>query len=112
MQESQLSYESSQDQLDEYTITAPISGTVIEKDIKAGDTLESNNSSSTTLCVIADMSVMTLTIDVDELDIAQLKEGQGGFHYRRRFKRAELHGLCRQYRDPWNFGGRSNLLPG
>lgn len=76
LRESQLSYESSQDQLDEYTITAPIAGTVIEKDVKAGDTLESNSSSSTTLCIIADMSVMTLTIDVDELDIAQLKEGQ------------------------------------
>ena len=76
LKESELSYESSQDQLDEYTITAPISGTIIEKDVKAGDTLESNSSSSTTLCVIADMSVMTLTIDVDELDIAQMKEEQ------------------------------------
>lgn len=76
LRESQLSYESSQDQLDEYTITAPIAGTVIEKDVKAGDTLESNSNSSTTLCVIADMSQMTLTIDVDELDIAQMKEGQ------------------------------------
>lgn len=76
LRSSQLSYESSQDQLDEYSITAPISGTVIEKDIKAGDTLESSSSSSTTLCVIADMSVMTFTIDVDELDIAQLEKGQ------------------------------------
>jgi HlyD family secretion protein len=76
LRESELSYESSQDQLDEYSITAPISGTVIEKDVKAGDTLEQSSSNSTTLCVIADMSVMTFTIDVDELDIAQLKEGQ------------------------------------
>lgn len=76
LRESQLSYESSQDQLDEYNVTAPISGTVIEKDIKAGDTLESSNSGSTTLCVIADMSVMTFTINVDELDIAQLEKGQ------------------------------------
>jgi HlyD family secretion protein len=76
LRESQLSYESSQDQLDEYTITAPISGTVIEKDVKAGDTVESSSSSSATMCVIADMSVMTFTIDVDELDIAQMKEGQ------------------------------------
>ena len=34
LRESQLSYESSQEQLDEYSITAPISGTVIEKSIK------------------------------------------------------------------------------
>ena len=76
LREAELSYESSQDQLDEYSVTAPISGTVIEKDVKAGDTLDSSNSSSITLCVIADMSVMTFTINVDELDIAQLKEGQ------------------------------------
>ncbi|HWQ78849.1 MAG TPA: efflux RND transporter periplasmic adaptor subunit [Anaerovoracaceae bacterium] len=76
LKESQLSYESTQEQLDEYSITAPISGTVIEKDVKAGDTLESSNSGSTTLCVIADMSSMKFTIDVDELDIASMKEGQ------------------------------------
>lgn len=76
LRESMLSYESTQEQLDEYSITAPISGTVIQKDVKTGDTLESSNSSSTTLCVIADMSVMKFTIDVDELDIASLKEGQ------------------------------------
>jgi len=76
LRESMLSYESTQEQLNEYSITAPISGTVIEKDIKAGDTLESSSNSSTTLCVIADMSVMKFTIDVDELDIASLKEGQ------------------------------------
>lgn len=76
LRESMLSYESTQEQLDEYSITAPISGTVIEKGVKAGDTLGSSNNSSTTLCVIADMSVMKFTIDVDELDIASLKKGQ------------------------------------
>lgn len=76
LQDSMLSYESAQEQLDQYNITAPISGTVIEKDIKAGDTLESTNAGSTTLCVIADMSVMKFTINVDELDIASMKEGQ------------------------------------
>ncbi len=76
LRESMLSYESTQEQLDEYSITAPISGTVIEKDVKAGDTLGSSNSSATTLCVIADLSVMKFTIDVDELDIASLKKGQ------------------------------------
>jgi HlyD family secretion protein len=76
LRESQLSYESTQEQLDKYSITAPISGTVIEKDVKAGDTVESSNSGSTTLCVIADMSLMKFTIDVDELDIASMEEGQ------------------------------------
>ena len=77
LRESQLSYESTQEQLDEYGITAPISGSVIQKNVKAGDTLEkSSDASSTVLAVIADMSTMTFTIDVDELDIASMKEGQ------------------------------------
>lgn len=76
LRESRLSYESTQEQLDEYNITAPIFGTVIEKSVKAGDTLESSNSGSNALCVIADMSVMKFTINVDELDIASMKEGQ------------------------------------
>lgn len=76
LRESRLSYESTQEQLDEYNITAPISGTVIEKSVKAGDTLESTNSGSNAVCVIADMSVMKFTINVDELDIASMKEGQ------------------------------------
>ena len=76
LRESRLSYESTQEQLERYSLTAPISGTVIEKSVKAGDTLESSDSSSTALCVIADMSVMKFTIDVDELDIAKMEEGQ------------------------------------
>jgi HlyD family secretion protein len=76
LRESQLSFESTQEQLDEYSVTAPIAGTVIEKSIKAGDTLEKTDSASTAMCVIADMSVMKFTIDVDELDITSLKEGQ------------------------------------
>lgn len=76
LRESQLSFESTQEQLDEYSVTAPISGTVIEKSVKAGDTLEKTDSAGAAMCVIADMSAMKFTIDVDELDIASLKEGQ------------------------------------
>lgn len=76
MREAELSYQSTQEQLDNYSITAPISGSVISKTVKAGDTLESSSSAQTILAVIADMSTMTFTIDVDELDIASMKKGQ------------------------------------
>lgn len=76
LREAELSYLSTQEQLDNYNITAPISGSVISKEVKAGDTLDSSSSSQKVLAVIADMSVMTFTIDVDELDIASLEEGQ------------------------------------
>lgn len=76
MQDAQLSFENTKKQLDNYNITAPIDGTIIEKTIKAGDILDTSSSSQTILAVIADMSTMTFEIPVDELDIAKIKEGQ------------------------------------
>ncbi len=76
LRDAQLSYESTQKQLDNYNITAPIAGTIIEKSIKAGDIIETSDSSQTVLAVIADMSTMVFEIDVDELDIAKMVEGQ------------------------------------
>ncbi|MCI8336475.1 MAG: HlyD family efflux transporter periplasmic adaptor subunit [Peptococcaceae bacterium] len=74
LQESKLSLASTQDQLEDYKITAPISGTVIQKNSKAGDTLDSSD--KTVMAVVADMSKMVFTIDVDELDISQISVGQ------------------------------------
>lgn len=75
LREAQLSYANTAKQLDDYSITAPISGSVIEKNVKAGDTID-NTSSQTVMAIIADMSELVFTISVDELDIAGLEEGQ------------------------------------
>ena len=64
------------DILDNYTITAPISGTVLSKTVKAGDTLSRGSSGATAMAIIADMSKVKFTISVDELDISKMKEGQ------------------------------------
>lgn len=71
----QISVRSNQKTLDQYNITAPISGTVITKNSKAGDKIDSSNS-QTVMMVIADVSKMKFTISVDELDIADIKLGQ------------------------------------
>lgn len=65
-----------QDTLDNYTITAPISGTVITKNAKVGDNITKSSGSSSTLCVIYDLSAMTLQMSVDELDVRSVKAGQ------------------------------------
>ncbi len=72
---SQLSVKSNQKTLDNYNITSPISGTVITKNSKAGDKIDSSNS-QTVMMVVADMSKMKFTISVDELDIADIHLGQ------------------------------------
>lgn len=71
---SEISLENARDILDNYTITAPISGTVVEKNYKTGDTLD--NTSASALAVIYDMSYLTLTLNIDELYIRDIQVGQ------------------------------------
>lgn len=68
--------DNTQDSVDDYTITAPISGTVITKNAKVGDKISKNSSGTTTMAVIYDLSTMTLEMSVDELDVANVKVGQ------------------------------------
>ena len=62
--------------IDKYTITAPISGQVITKNMQVGEKV--NNSSSTTsqLALIYDLSELTFQMSIDELDISSVKVGQ------------------------------------
>ncbi len=75
LKDSQLSLQNYYDQLDNYNITAPISGKIIQKKSKAGDTLDNTNS-NTTMAIIADLSSLKFTISIDELDITKIKVGQ------------------------------------
>lgn len=68
------SVENAQDTLDNYNITAPISGTVVTKNAKAGDKIEGGSDGN--LCVIYDMSYLEMTMNIDELDISQVQVGQ------------------------------------
>ena len=72
LRNAELSLESRQDQLNNYTITSPIRGTVIDKNYKAGETSEAGK----VLCSIYDLSYLTMTLSVDELDISDIEVGQ------------------------------------
>ncbi len=69
---AQLSLDSANDSLDNYSFTAPISGTIIDKNYEAGENVESGD----TLCVIYDLSYLTMTLSVDELDVSSIAVGQ------------------------------------
>ena len=75
LRSSALSRDNARDRLDDYTITAPISGTVVMKNIKAGDKLDNTNM-STEMAVIYDMSSLECELSVDELDIKNVEVGQ------------------------------------
>ena len=76
LRSAELSVEDTQKQVDDYTITAPISGTIISKDVKVGDTVGTSASAVETMCVIYDMSYLEMTLNVDVLEILSIKEGQ------------------------------------
>ncbi len=75
LEDAELSYQNTVDQMDDYTITAPISGTVVTKNVKVGDTLD-NTSGQAELAVIYDLSYLTFDISLDELDVNQVEVGQ------------------------------------
>ena len=74
LQSAQLSASTAADSVDDYNIKSPISGTVIEKNFKAGDKVD--GASSGTLAVIYDLSYLELEMAVDELDIGKVEVGQ------------------------------------
>ena len=76
MKNAENKLENTQDTIGDYTITAPISGTVITKNAKAGDKITKGTSGNTVMAVIYDLSAMTLSMSVDELDVGSVKAGQ------------------------------------
>ncbi len=81
VRDAKISYEdalSSLEQLMETrsdaTIRSEIAGKVIQKNIKAGEILDSNTSS--TMAIIADLSSLKFSMSIDELDISKISVGQ------------------------------------
>lgn len=76
LESAQSKLESTQDNYDNYTITAPISGTVITKSVKTGDKINAGGNSTVTLATIYDLSELTFEMSVDELDVQNVQVGQ------------------------------------
>ena len=74
LQRAKLSQSAAEDSVDGYRITAPISGTVIQKNFKAGDKVD--GVSSGTLAVVYDLSCLKADMVVNELDIGKVRVGQ------------------------------------
>ena len=74
LESARLTQSTAQDSMDGYRITAPISGTVIEKNYKAGDKVD--GVSSGTLAVVYDLSALKMEMNVNELDIGKVQVGQ------------------------------------
>ncbi|MFO7892917.1 MAG: efflux RND transporter periplasmic adaptor subunit [Longimicrobiales bacterium] len=76
---AETNLELAQERMSDVTIGAPISGTVIEKTVEAGQIIQSasgNVSGGTTLMLMADLSTMQVRTLVDETDIGKIQPGQ------------------------------------
>lgn len=74
LENAQSNVQNAADKLEDYQITAPISGTVVTKTAKAGDKVEGGSSGA--LCTIYDLSYLEMTMNIDELDIGSVAVGQ------------------------------------
>lgn len=75
LDDAEIGIKKAQDAVNDYVVEAPIEGTVVKKNSKAGDTIDSSNATEP-LCVIYDLSSVKFSIDVDETEIALVKTGQ------------------------------------
>lgn len=78
VENAKLSLQRAQDALENYVITAPISGTVIEKNFEVGDSVDSTSLSAAggSMAVIFDLSTLNFDMKINELDINKIQAGQ------------------------------------
>jgi len=75
---AEASLELARDYLEDATVTAPVSGTVIAKTVEEGQVITSsmsNVSGGTTLVKMADLSELEIRTLVDEIDIGRVRPG-------------------------------------
>lgn len=75
VEDAKLDLQNTQQQLENYQITAPISGKVVKKTSKAGDKLDNSNT-NTIMATIADLSTLVVDIQINEMDILNVAVGQ------------------------------------
>lgn len=60
---------------DDYNIKAKVSGEIVQKNSKKGDTLDATNG-AVVMAIIQDTTSLTFSMSIDELDISDIKVGQ------------------------------------
>ncbi|MFH1278640.1 MAG: efflux RND transporter periplasmic adaptor subunit [Candidatus Eisenbacteria bacterium] len=80
------------------TIRAPISGTVIERNVDVGQTVQASFSAPQLFLIAADLSRMQILVSVDESDIGRIEEGQTARFTVQAYPDRVFEGMVRQVR--------------
>lgn len=76
MKEAEINLQNQKDQLGDYAVKSPISGSIINKNKKVGDTIDPQVDTQNPMAIVYDMSSMKFDMNVDELDIMKVKLDQ------------------------------------
>lgn len=79
-------------------ITAPISGTVIARNVDVGQTVAASLQAPTLFLIANDLSQMQIIANVDESDIGQIKEGQNATFTVQAYPDKTFDGIVKQIR--------------
>jgi len=76
IQSAQAQISNSQTQMAKAQVTAPIDGVVLSRSVSVGQTVQASFSAPVLFTLASDLSVMQLSIEIDEADIGTVQEGQ------------------------------------
>ena len=95
---AEASLERARTDLEYAWITAPIAGTVIQRDVEAGQTVQASLSAPTLFVIAEDLESMEILAQVDESDIGSIGEGQQVRFEVQAYPDEEFTGAVRQIR--------------
>lgn len=75
VQQAQAGLDKAQANLNYTTITAPLDGVIVGKDVSEGQTVAASYSTPTLFTIAEDLTQMQVEADVDEADIGYIKDG-------------------------------------
>lgn len=73
---SEAEYRKAKKNVEEATIVAPMSGTIIGTPLRPGQTISQGLSKQMIICTIANLKEMEIFLSIDETDISKIKQGQ------------------------------------
>lgn len=95
---SEVNLEKAKHNLAYATIYAPISGTVIERNVNVGQTVAASFSAPQLFLIANDLTRMQIEVAVDESDIGLIKQGQSARFSVQAFPDSQFDGKVRQVR--------------
>jgi HlyD family secretion protein len=95
---AEIALERARQNLSYATIYAPISGTVIERNVDVGQTVAASLSAPQLFLIAADLSRMQILVSVDESDIGLVEAGQIARFSVQAYRDSNFEGVVRQVR--------------